>query len=462
MLFDLVHLEWYNGACIRKYQQQVESKLLKPMINIKQDFLKHRIITTDQSTLIRPKRNTIEYEDRVIHFMSIENPNNALGVQPQNSSRNKCQPLIQFVFIDEIVQALDNYKLSVDKTLENLRVIKTSLNRGIKAPFGRSYQEFWAMNPWDYSNDLYLENVESRIPVGTHYVSENMEKIVTKNHKELLTGKGELVWADSKLAKFVYRASDLIIPKERFNEEMELEEQEMKKNDKGAWLCYFKGIHAPLSDSMNTYLLNMSKKPIFYDKEKHGEFYNIMIGLDRGLRDDTVFSLVAVTKDKDGFYTLVILDTKVFYAKKGETKLIYLLNNLDFLNEWIEKIPTVLKINIITDYASKEFNNYFADIIKQNDVFRKKFNVIKARKDKKYEWDIANRQDFFNKLFAQKKFVFHKNMDIKKIEEVWMHFHNCLNNERGEREEKPGVNKLDIINSIEYAISYTDRKLFNI
>ena len=462
MLFDLVHLEWYNGACIRKYQQQVESKLLLPMINIIQDFLKHKIIKVDEAYQIKKSRNAIYFNNRVIHFMSIENPNNALGVQPQNNSRSKCQPLIQFVFIDEIVQALDNYKLSIEKMLENLKVIKTSLNRGIQAPFGRSYQEYWALNPWDYSNDIYLENVEAKIPVGTHYISDKMQKVVTRNHNELLKGKGELVWTDSKLAKFAYRASDIIIPKQRFNEEMILEETEMKTNDYGSWLCYFKGIHAPMANSMNTYLPNMPKKPIFYNEKKHGELYHITIGLDRGLRDDTAFSLVAIAKDKEGFYTLVILDTKVFYAKKRETKLTYVINNLQFLNEWTKNFPTRGKIDIITDYASKEFNNYFADIINENEKFRIKFNVIKARKDKKYEWDIPNRQDFFNKLFAQRKLVFHNKMTNEKIEELWMHYHNCLNNEKGEREEKPGVNKLDIINSIEYAISYTNRYLFNI
>ena len=104
--------------------------------------------------------------------------------------------------------------------------------------------------------------------------------------------------------------------------------------------------------------------------------------------------MVAIAKDKEGFYTLVILDTKVFYAKKRETKLTYVINNLQFLNEWTEKFPTRGKIDIITDYASKEFNNYFADIINENKEFKIKFNVIKARKDKKYEWDIPNRQDF--------------------------------------------------------------------
>ena len=294
MLFDLVNLEWYNGACIRKYQQQVESKLLIPMVNIIQDFLKHKVIKVSEAYGIRKTRNAVYYDNRVIHFMSIENPNNALGVQPQNNSKNKCNPLIQFVFIDEVVQALDNYKLSIEKMKDNLKVIKTSLNRGVKAPFGASYQEFWALNPWDYSNDLYLENIESRIPVGTHYISEEMQKQVMKNHKELLKGKGEIVWQKDR--KFVYRASDLIIPKERFNEEMEFEEKEMKENDYGSWLCYFKGIHAPIANSKNTYLINMPKKPIFYDPEIHGELYHITIGLDRGLRDDTAFSLVGIAK----------------------------------------------------------------------------------------------------------------------------------------------------------------------
>ena len=273
--------------------------------------------------------------------MSIENPNNALGVQPQNNSRSKCQPLIQFVFIDEIVQALDNYKLSIEKMLENLKVIKDFIKQRNSSTFlvevTKNIERF---NPWDYSNDIYLENVEAKIPVGTHYISDKMQEVVTRNHNELLKGKGELVWTDSKLAKFTYRASDIIIPKERFNEEMILEEQEMKANDYGSWLCYFKGIHAPMANSMNTYLPNMPKKPIFYNEKKHGELYHITIGLDRGLRDDTAFSLVAISKDKEGFYTLVILDTKVFYAKKRETKLTYVINNLNFLNEWTKQFPT--------------------------------------------------------------------------------------------------------------------------
>lgn len=87
-------------------------------------------------------------------------------------------------------------------------------------------------------------------------------------------------------------------------------------------------------------------------------------------------------------------------------------------------------------------------------------------------WSVQDRHYKWKRLLAEGKIYFSENLDVfktfndkevlvKKNGYLYQELFNCINNEKTNiRDEKPGVNKLDMINAAECCFSYFRFKLF--
>lgn len=472
ILHQFLCLNWYNAAIVRKTQTQsqaINSNIIFCLnLMIENDIIDHTFMKQFRY-IGKSGYEHYEYNNRLLLFGSTRNFNNFRSFTATKGT-------FIDIFWEEYIEDMTNaskIEITTESQIKGANSIRSSLFRGnINAIRYGIRHEFYGANAYDDTHPWYLRYIEKPIPVDiTFNEKTNIGKQASANINELINGNHYIIkeWTDEYNKHILsIRETYHIIPASRWTKEQETTKETLRTQYPNIYAVDYLGIPAFRNDIQYTYRMNMMRNDelgnIRYNKLENIDtiWPNVVkcfIGIDRGTnRDDTAFCLTAIVRNTQTYPVIV---------HKAAVLSVFTLKGLSYQNDitrvygaflewWKNLVETYPELKdkterIAVDTNAIDFKNYFASQLYRHHYTNKLIVVSALNKSTRvYNFNICDRVDAMKRLLSNGDIYFNDNDNG--VRELIRDMYVCKNNDKNERDERPGKNKLDRINALEYSI----------
>ncbi len=469
----IIRLPWYNAAFTVKYQNRIAKSIIPSFKATLVIMRESGWISVNEYTYLMSKVTNTQFtfDGRTVVFASAESPDGALSIQATTDAHGFIGIFVHQIDDELIIEnfgSSDQVNISDEEQMRSLESITESINRNLKAPFGRSFQRVRLFNTWDFTHKYFNEVIEQTIPASDRY--KNKEKLAeaSANRSYLIDEDQdtdgilirEFVNEGNRKIK-VGRISYKAVPEHRFDVD---DYMATKLTDYNRWLPIYGAVPGKQINVDFTYPINSKNMPTIDVVQWHN-VSNIMIGLDRGKRDRT--ALVTVVKYNNDRRWYVIGGVEL-HEMQNELKFSKRSIHLYLKELLIPRIKLLSGTMIINcDYHAYDFISSVNELMEEDqDTSLRWINgkqqplyIIEPVRMSGFWNLIGNRVDLFNDKFLEKLIV---PLTVKLTScpeevtgiDIIEKFEAVKDNPNtGERDERNKKNDLDLVNAFEYAVT---------